>query len=76
MGTIMQFLGPVIFWFLERWIQSAAKKKEFQESYYAFLNAVDKSGAVKVANHLAAHQALEDEQKRLEEELANKDKQQ
>lgn len=69
MQTILNLLGPFIFWLLERWVQSAGKKKELQESYYAFLNAVDKSGAVKVANHLAAENALKEEQQRLLKEI-------
>lgn len=69
MSSIWSFVGSVAFWLLEKWVNRQAKKKQFQESYYAFLKAVDQSGAKKVANHLAAQNALKAEQEKLLEEL-------
>lgn len=66
-----ELIGPVIFWFLKQWVSNQEKKKEFHESYFAFLAAVDKSGAIKAANHLAAQDALAAEQKKLLEEIEN-----
>jgi len=74
MQTILKMAGPILFWLLERWVQSNKKKTEFHESYYAFLDAVDKSGATKTANHLAAQNALKAEQDRLVDELNQKEK--
>jgi len=76
MSMIINMLGPLVFWLLEKWMTNQEKKKEFQESYFAFLDAVEKSGSTKVANHIAAKKSLKAEQLRILKEKEELKKQQ
>jgi hypothetical protein len=66
---IVNAIAPLIFHFLDRWIKQQEHKKEMVESYYNFLDMVDKSGQVKVANHLSGKAALKTKQEQLLKEL-------
>ena len=66
---ILQMLGPIILWFLQKWVENQKAEESMLKSYYNFLDHVDKAGQVKVANHLSATKALRAEQERLRKEL-------
>lgn len=69
MTFIINTLAPIAFKLLDIWLQKNAKDKEMINSYYEFLRQVDKSGAAKVANYLAAEDALKKKQDELKKEL-------
>jgi len=71
MMTIIKALLPVAFWVLQKWVMSQKRDEMFLKDYHRFLDNVDKSGQIKVANHIAATNALREEQQRLLEELKN-----
>ena len=54
---------------IDIWVRNSQKQEDIKKSYYAFLDAVDKSGAAKVANHISAVRAKDAEVDRLLKEI-------
>jgi hypothetical protein len=71
---IARALGPLIFYFLDKWMKAQKQEEEMVQSYYAFLDKVDLSGKGKVSTHLAGENAKEQMQKQLLKELEDEQK--
>lgn len=74
MTWIMNAIAPLIFYFLEQWIKRQKHEEEMVKSYYTFLDMVDRSGQVKVANHLSGKAALKAKQEQLLKDLEDESK--
>lgn len=70
---IISMIGQLGLWLLSQWIRQQKKEEDMVKSYYNFLDAVDKSGSLKVANHLAAARAEQEEIERLLKEKAERE---
>lgn len=68
-GSVFSFFAPLLLRMVDIWVRNSQKQEDIKKSYYAFLDAVDKSGAAKVANHISAVRAKDAEVDRLLKEI-------
>lgn len=69
LSLISSGLGKFIFGLLDMYMRKLAKDEEMTKSYHEFLAQIDKSGAVKVTQYLAAEDALKAKQDELRKQL-------
>jgi len=73
-GTIINVIFKLGLKFVDMYMKRAQRDKKMTESYYDFLDQIDKAGMANVANYMAAENALEAKkqeiQKRLKAEAA------
>lgn len=57
LGSALTILAPLLVALIKAFIRDKEKQEQFIKSYYSFLDKLDKSVQVKVANHIALKQA-------------------
>lgn len=62
---MIEFFAKLALSVLDLWVRKNKKDSEMVQSYYTFLKQVDKNGALKVSNYLAAEELLKQTQDEL-----------